>query len=184
MHANVMVCTELQENGYSLGGRKPLFADKPNNARKFMENLAATCRYYKAITEQDSSLFPTPLSSSSQVSRLFSSLELVESAVRAQQSTANKDGSKKDKKPIYHIMPALVFLNMYPTVSKLKVQLSVSRALCNFLADVGSFCCCIVCDASCSDYMTFCHWAQLLLFLLLSHLASAMTDFALFFPAG
>ena len=174
MYASIMVCTELQEHGFSLGGRKPLlFADPPNNARKFMENLAATCRYYKAITKQDSSLFPTPLSSSEasvrNVSRLFSSLALMESGVCTQQSTANKEGTKKDEKPIYHIMPALVFLTMYPTVSKLKVCANV---LCCFLAKVGSYCCCIVSDASCSGYITFRHWAQSVLLLLsLSQLA-------------
>lgn len=92
-----------------------------------MDNLAAMCKYYKAVTTQKSSLFPTPLSSSSasfqKVSRLFCSLALMESGVRTQQSAANKDGTKKDEKPIYHIMPALVFLSMYPAVSKLKVQL-------------------------------------------------------------
>lgn len=136
-YASIKVCTELQENSYCLGGRKPLlFEDKPNNARKFMEHLAATCKYYKAITaqgpDQAHKLFPTllcrPIATAQQewqVSRLFCSLALMESGVHAQQSIAQKDGSKKDEKSAYHIMPALVFLNMYPTVSKLKVQLPV-----------------------------------------------------------
>lgn len=129
MYASNMVCTILQENGYSVGGRKPLlFADKPDNARKFMENLAATCRYFKAITAQKSSLFPTLLAKPHtslpqqwKMSRLFCSLALIESGVPKQQSTTKKDGAKKDENPTYHLMPALVFLTMYSTVSKSKV---------------------------------------------------------------
>ena len=96
-----------------------LFEDKPNNGRKFMENLTATCKYYQAVAKQKPVLFPTLLCRPSatlqqelQISRLFCSLALMEDGVRAQQNTVKKNGTKKDEKPAYHIMPVLVFLNM------------------------------------------------------------------------
>ncbi len=104
-----------------------------------MEHLEAMCKYYQAVTLQTPALFPTLLSrpaaslqQEQELSRLFCSLALMESGVRTQQGTATKG----EKAAYVHIMPALVFLNTYPTVSKPKVQY-----LCMSVMYHGENCC-------------------------------------------
>lgn len=128
----------LQENHYitSVGGRSVKLFQNQGAAIRFMETLVSLCTLYKAITEQDTTLFPMFLRRSApgvnqgqhqggatvqqerQVSKLFCSLSLLESGVRPKDTKDKASLAKAAKQAKItvnngHMMPALMFLQTY-----------------------------------------------------------------------
>ena len=122
----------LQENHYimNVGGRTVKLLQSQVAAIRFLDTLVSLCNLYKALTHQVTALYPMVLRNQGQhqggatlqqeryVSKLFSSLSLMESGVRPKDTkdkTSPAKAARQAKAAVRnaHMMPALMFLQTY-----------------------------------------------------------------------
>ena len=133
----------MQENCYTVtvANRAVRLFEQQAAALQFMNTLVSLCNLYKAMTYQDTTLFPMSLRRSAsgvntgqhqggatveqerRVSKLLCLLSLLEAGVRPKKGKASKGkatGQANDTVNNAHMMPALVLLQTCQDVKQVK----------------------------------------------------------------